>query len=71
MLDQRYRATREFEVTSPVSGRKRRTMPDDIFFVELLQHGPTVTIQIDESLWLVERTIFEQCCIAYGGPVVT
>lgn len=67
MTDQRYRAVRQFDAVNPVSGRKRQIMPGEIFFAELLQHGPTISIKLDESLWLVEREVFKQCCVAYPG----
>jgi hypothetical protein len=67
MIDQIYRAVSEFDAVNPVSGRKRRVVPKEMFWAELGQHGPSVAIKLDDSLWLVEREVFELCCIASGS----
>jgi hypothetical protein len=41
-------------------------MPGETVFAELLQDAPTISIKLDESLWLEERDVFKQCCVTAG-----
>jgi len=66
MVEQRYKAVHEFEALNPISGRKQRVMPGDVFYAELGQREPTIMIRLGESLWLVEYEVFKQCCTPYG-----
>jgi hypothetical protein len=59
---QDYDVVRAFEATAPISGRKRRFRPGDVIAYEMSQGGPTVTIEADSSLFLVDRTTFKTCC---------
>jgi hypothetical protein len=59
---QPYDVIRTFEATAPISGRRRRFEPGDVIAYEMGQRGPTVTIEVDASLFLVDRTIFKTCC---------
>jgi hypothetical protein len=61
MIEQRYQAKLELLATNPISGRKRRIVPGEVFFAELFQHDPMVSIKLDGSEWLVEREVFKQC----------
>jgi hypothetical protein len=59
---QGYDVVRAFEATAPISGRKRRFEPGEVIAYEMGQAGPTVTIEVDASLFLVDRSTFETCC---------
>jgi hypothetical protein len=51
-----------FKATEPISGRERRFEPGAVIMCDTGQTGPTVTIEADMSLFLVDRPIFESCC---------
>jgi hypothetical protein len=57
-----FNVVRAFEATEPISGRKRRFEPGDVIAYEMGQDGPTVTIEADKSLFLLDRSTFKACC---------
>jgi hypothetical protein len=59
---QPYDVIRAFEATAPISGRKRRFKPGDEIAYDMGQRGPMVTIEVDASLFLVDKTTFKTCC---------
>jgi hypothetical protein len=61
-VTQDYRVLRAFETTEAISGRKRRFEPGAAIKYDTGQAGPTVTIEADLSLFLVDRSTFETCC---------
>jgi hypothetical protein len=61
-MTQPYDVILAFEATAPISSRKRRFEPGDVIEYDLGQRGPTVTIEVDASLFLVDRTTFKTCC---------
>jgi hypothetical protein len=61
-MKQPYDVVRAFEATAPISGRKRRFDPGDEIAYEMSQRGPTVTIEVEASLFLVDRETFKKCC---------
>ena len=61
-MSQSYDVVQAFEATAPISGRKRRFEPGDVIEYQLGQGGPTVLIEADASLFLVELSTFQTCC---------
>jgi hypothetical protein len=59
---QDYDVVRAFEATAPISGRKRQFKPGDVIAYEIGQAGPTITIEADTSLFLIDRSTFKACC---------
>jgi hypothetical protein len=57
-----YTVTRPFTATSAISGRDRQFEQGDSFLCDSGQSGATVTIEIDLSLFLIDRRTFETCC---------
>jgi hypothetical protein len=57
-----YMVTRPFTATSAISGRERQFEPGDSFLCDSGQSGATVTIEVDLSLFLIDRKTFETCC---------
>ena len=61
-MNQDFDVVRAFEATAAISGRVRLFEPGDKVGCEMGQRGPTVTIEADLSLFLVDRSTFETCC---------
>jgi hypothetical protein len=59
---QPYDVVRAFEAVAPISGRKRRLEPGDVIAYETNQSGPSVTIEVDASRFIVDSDIFKACC---------
>jgi hypothetical protein len=57
-----YDVVRAFDATAPISGRKRQFEPGDVIASAMGQVGPIVTIEVDASPFLVDRTAFQSCC---------
>jgi hypothetical protein len=57
-----YTVTRPFTATSAISGRERQFEPGDSFLCDFGQSGATVAIEVDLSLFLIDRRTFETCC---------
>ena len=51
-----------FNATNAISGRQREFKPGETLLCDPGQADGTVTIEIQKSLFLVERSIFETCC---------
>ncbi len=68
MIRQRYLAKQQFEAANPISGRRRRVQPGELFFADLWQQGQMIVVELDESLWLLDRDTFERCCVASPAP---
>jgi hypothetical protein len=51
-----------FKATNMISGREREFMPGETLLSYPGQPDGTVTIEIEKSLFAVERSIFEACC---------
>jgi hypothetical protein len=59
---------RSFVATEPIGGRERRFEPGDIVTYDSGQTGPTITIEADMSLFLVDRSTFKTCCEFKNEP---
>ena len=57
-----------FVATEPISGRERRFEPGEIVSLDSGQTGPTVTIEADMSLFLIDRPTFKTCCKFKNEP---
>ena len=57
-----YLVTRAFSATHRPSGREREFRPGDTFECGSGQSDDMVTIELEQSLLLVERATFESCC---------
>lgn len=53
---------RAFEATAALSGRKRQVNPGDVVECDADQPGPTITIEVDLALLLVDLSTFRTCC---------
>jgi hypothetical protein len=59
-----YDVTQEFEATNTISGRVRRFKPGETFVCYAARNGTDspVTIEVDLSFFLVDRSIFDVSC---------
>ena len=67
-----YSVTREFYGTNAISGRVRRFKLGETLACDVNQSSDAhVTLEIDSTLFLVERSIFDTCCVYnyVGGPL--
>jgi hypothetical protein len=51
-----------FKAKSAISGRERQFEPGETLLADSGQTGPNATIEVDKSLFLVKRSVFETCC---------
>jgi len=67
-----YSVTREFYGTNPISGNVRRFKLGETLACDVNQNSgdATVTLEIESTFFLVERSIFDKCCVYnyVGGP---
>ena len=64
-----YNVLRAFDAVIPISGSTRRFDSGASFSYDTSQVGPTVTIEADMSVFLVDRSTIETCCEPnYIGP---
>jgi len=61
-MEHKYSVIQAFKATEPISGRERQFGPGEIVLFHTGQAGSTITIEVDSSLYLVERSIFKTCC---------
>ena len=59
---------REFEAREPISGRTRRFEPSEVVTSDTGQTGPTVTIEADMTIFVVDRATFKTCCKFKNEP---
>ena len=68
-----YSVTREFYGANAISGRVRRFKLGEILLCDPKSRSgdATVTLEIDSTFFLVERSIFDACCVHsnVGGPL--
>jgi hypothetical protein len=64
----RFDVIQAFVATEPISGRQRRFEPGEIVSLDSGQSGPTVTIEADLSLFLIDGSTFEACCKFKNEP---
>lgn len=68
-----YSVTREFYGTNAISGRVRRFKLGEVLLCDSKSGSGegTVTLEIDSTFFLVERSIFLTCCVHnnVGGPL--
>jgi hypothetical protein len=51
-----------FKANSAISGRERQFEPSETLLCDTGQNSENVTIEVDKSLFLVERRTLEACC---------
>jgi len=61
-----YSVIQPFKAMTPISGRERQFQPGETFLYDTGQTGAIITIEVDKSLFLVDRSIFETCCTFKG-----
>ena len=57
-----FSVVRPFKATNAISGREREFKPGETLLSDPGQGDGNVTIEIEKSLFVVERSIFEACC---------
>ena len=60
-----YIVTQRCTATSAISGRERLFEPGDKFYCDNGQHGATLTIELESSLYLMEWSTFETGCCKF------
>jgi hypothetical protein len=57
-----YTVVQPFRATTAISGRDRQFLPGEAVLCDPAQAGETVIIEVDEFLFLTDRSTFESCC---------
>jgi hypothetical protein len=57
-----YIVVQQFGATAAISGRERQFLPGEILFCDPALSGETVIIEVDEFLFLTDRSTFKACC---------
>jgi hypothetical protein len=58
-----FKVIRSFKATYAISGREHEFKPGDVISCDTGQAGQTVTIEVDNTLFLVDRPTFSSSCI--------
>jgi hypothetical protein len=58
-----YSVVEAFKARSAISGRERQFKPGETLLSEAKKSGPTVTIEFDHSFFVIDRSVFEACCV--------
>jgi hypothetical protein len=53
-----------FKATAAISGREQLFEPGDTFVCELGQNGEVVTIEVNHTLFPINRSTLDDCCIS-------
>jgi hypothetical protein len=61
-MTQPYSVIQGFRATEPISGRERQFEVGDTVLYDIGQAGTPITIEFEWSLFLVERSVFKNCC---------
>jgi hypothetical protein len=69
-MTHKFKVTKSFEATEPISGRKRILEPGEMVLCDTGQKGRTILVEIDKQSLLAETTSFKACCILMneGAP---
>jgi hypothetical protein len=62
VMTEMFDVVRRFEATEAICDRKHRFELGDVVTCDSGQTGPTLTIEADTILFLVDRAIFKACC---------
>jgi len=57
-----YEVFAPFVAADAISGKERKFKPGETVLYDDSQRDPTVTIEFEESQFLVDSSTFEQCC---------
>jgi hypothetical protein len=58
----RFDVIQAFEAKEAICDRVRRFNPGDIVTCDSGQHAPTILVEADMTLFLVDRSTFDSCC---------
>jgi hypothetical protein len=63
-----YRVLREFEAIEAISQRTKRLERGTVITYDTDQTGPTVIVEADMTLFLIDRSTFKACCEFKNEP---
>jgi hypothetical protein len=58
----RFSVVRPFKAVRPISGTERQFEPGEFVVRDTGQHGETIALEFEGSLFTVERSVFDECC---------
>jgi hypothetical protein len=65
-----YIVVQPFQAVKPFSGAERQFVPGEEFSCDSGQHGESVTIEFDRTLYVIDHTILKNCCrLHIGGGI--
>jgi hypothetical protein len=71
-MTQRYEVVQGFVAAEAICAREHQFKPGDIIACEMHQHGNSIVIEFDTTFFLVDRSVFNSCCMFRneGGSAV-
>jgi hypothetical protein len=61
-MNQAFSVIKKFEAKEPISGRDHQFELGDRILCDTGQEGPTIAIELEWSLFFLERSVFKDCC---------